>query len=109
MIKLTPNPTFKAPVLLTVPGLAEPVQLEMTFRHMPADQANEWIRNNQEKHSSAALAEIIVGWDGVLDENEQPVPFSAEALDTLLRNYRPATLEIVTAWLKEMGASRLKN
>lgn len=109
MIKLKPDPTFSAPVLLTVPGQAEPVEITMTMRHMAADQVSKWLADNDTRPSLDALAEIIVGWDGVLDESEQPVPYSTEALATLLNNYRAATPEIVVAWIREMGASRLKN
>lgn len=109
MIKLNPNPTFSAPVLLTVPGEPEPVQITMTFRHMAADKVTEWLANNETRPSLDALAEIITGWDGVQDEEGNEVSFSSDALSTLLNNYRAATPEIVVAWIREMGASRLKN
>ena len=33
---------------------------------------------------AANARKVMVGWDGIVDEQKQPVPFSDEALDALL-------------------------
>lgn len=109
MIKLNPDPTFEATVKLSVPGAADPVEINMTFRHMASDKVAAWFKENVEVRSSDALDKVIVSWTGVMGDDGQMVPYCREALDTLLKNYRPATTEILAAWQREMNESRLKN
>jgi hypothetical protein len=109
MIKLIPDPTFDALVSLTVVGLLEPIKLPMTFRHMASDKVQDWFKSNEGKKPAEALSEIIDGWNGVMGEDGKNVPYSPEALDTLLKNYPAATLEIVRAWQTELNESRVKN
>lgn len=109
MIKLKPDPEFDALVKLSVPGIAEPVELSMRFRYMNAADMIAWFKANERIESAEALDQIIVGWTGVMGEDGQSVPYSKEALATLLRNYVSATGEIVRAWRMELQESRLKN
>jgi hypothetical protein len=109
MIKLNPDPTFQAIVKLSIPGAADTVEINMTFRHMASDKVASWFKENVDVRSSEALDKVIVDWTGVMGDDGQMVPYSKEALDTLLKNYRPATTEIIAAWQREMNESRLKN
>lgn len=56
------------------------------------------------------MMEIMTGWEGqtlVLDEQDQPADFNAEALEVMFQT--PKVLDIVTSsYLKEVGA-RAKN
>lgn len=109
MIKLIPDPTFEAEAALTVPGLPEPAKVPMTFRYMDPAEVAEWFTANKETKSADALDKIIVSWSGVMGEDGQSVPYSKEALATLLKKYPPATGEIISAWRREMQESRVKN
>lgn len=109
MIKLVPDPTFEHLVKLTVPGQPGTVDLQMTFRHMSTARMAEWFVENENRPSAVALAEIIEGWSGVMGEDGQYAPYSPQALETLLKNYHPATSEIVRAWQIGLTESRAKN
>lgn len=109
MIKLNPDPTFETLVKITVPGHPAPVEVPMTFRHMPTDERVEWLKASAEKKMVDALPEIIVDWKGVMGDDGQVVPYSKEALNTLLNNYPAAATEILRAWGAELLESRIKN
>lgn len=108
MLKLVPNPTFTAPVQITVPGGALET-LRVTFRHKSADGLAAWFTANVEKSAKEALLEVIESWSGVVDEKGEEVPFSDEALDRLLHGYKPAANELITAYVKALTESRAKN
>lgn len=109
MIKLIPNPTFEQTVKLTVPDLLEPVEVVMKLKYMTAAQSGEWFKVSSEKPIDVALAEIVVGWSGVMDEQGKEAAFSKEGLQQLLIAYQPAALEIVRAWQQGLTESRVKN
>jgi len=109
MIKLVPNPTFETPVKLTVPDMIEPVEVLMNFKYMTAAQSAEWFKVGSEKAIDIALAEIVTGWTGVMDEQGKEAAFSKEALQQLLIAYQPAALEIIRAWQSGLTESRVKN
>lgn len=109
MIRLIPNPTFERQVRLTVPDLAEPVEIGMTFRHMQQAAAAKWFAAALDRPSSEAIGDIVCGWSGVLGEDGKEIVFSAEALAQLLANYAPAASEIVRAWQLGLTESRVKN
>ena len=109
MIKLIPDPTFDALVKLTVPGHPDPVEVPMTFRHMASDKVADWFKTNKGREAAAALCEVIEDWRGVMGEEGCIVPFSKDALSTLLKNYPAAAKEIFDAWIRELNESRIKN
>lgn len=109
MFKLTPNPTFKANVPLTVPGEESPVAVKFSFRHKTLVAAQKWYESNEGKLRADALDELIAGWEGIEDEQGAPVDYSKDALTALLANYPAATGEITTAYWRELTASRIKN
>lgn len=107
--KLIPNPTFKATVNLTVPGQENPGQIEFEFRHMTSDGLKAWFEDGREKTSAEALSEVIVGWNGVLNTDDNPLPFSAERLAELLANYPASGMEALSAYVNRLTESRAKN
>ena len=109
MIKLVPDPTFDALVKLTAPNLLEPVEVPITFRHMTAEQVTAWFKDNSGKQVAEAIDRILTGWTGVMGEDGQLVPYSLQALETLLKNYQPAGNEIIRAWQIGLTESRVKN
>lgn len=109
MLKLTPNPVFKADAKLTVPGEVSPAVVKFTFRHKTLAEAQKWFAANEGMPRADALDELIAGWEGVEDDHGAPVAYSKDALTALLANYAAATGEITTAYLRELTASRIKN
>jgi hypothetical protein len=109
MIKLIADPTFEVSVPLTVAGHPDPVEVQMTFRHMTMEQVSAWFKANEGKPSADALDKIISGWRGVMAEDGTNVDYSKQALATLLQNYQQAAGEITRAYVRELTESRVKN
>ena len=114
--KLNPAPQFAAAVQLTVPGQADTAVLSLTFRHQGRKALDAWVKRPSQIADGAPalndaeyLAEVIVGWDGVLDGQGGPLPFSPTAFAELLDAYPAAGTEIFTAYVKALTESRAKN
>lgn len=101
--KLQPNPTFRAPVDISVPGEAEPARIEIEFRHLGRKAVEAYFREAAGQPDVEGLAGIIVGWDGV------DTPYSPEALGQLLDAYPASALEIVEAFRGELLEAKRKN
>lgn len=109
MIRLIPNPTFKARVKFTVPGDAACALVDVEFRHKSPAALAAWWQTAQERPVAEALAEVIVGWSGVIDETGTDVPFGGDALAAFLAGHGPRSGELLTAYLTELTESRAKN
>lgn len=112
MFKLAPAPTFKAKVLVHVPGVGRVEPFQVEFRHMTQRKLQaflEEVRTKKDSEAIDALAEIIVGWDGVCDHAGDPIPFSREALATMIDIF-PSTAEaLFKAYAEELSGARLGN
>lgn len=114
MLKLTPNPTFKAKVGIPIPGEKD-VPVVFEFRHMTREELKAWVKPRLEAPPVdadaeslpdpliAAAQEVVVGWTGI-DE-----AFSPEALLVLFDNYPGSAFAIVQAFSDELGKARAKN
>jgi hypothetical protein len=109
MFKLNPTPTFTVPVPLTVPGLPEPLEVNITFRHKTRAALRAWVDAGRGKDEVALLHELIEGWSGVFDDAGAPVPYSLTALNDLVGSYWAAQEEISDAYLRELKESKTKN
>lgn len=123
VFKLNPDPTFSAFVRLTVPGNAIPARISVTFRHKTAEGVDEWYRGNVDNKASDALHEVIAGWgepaqndDGEEEPGIAPIgadgeklPYTREALVTVLANYPASASELVRGYLLALKESRVKN
>lgn len=109
MFKITPDPTFSAAVPITVPGMPEPLELAVVFRHKNRLAFNAWVDSFAGKADASILHDVIVSWSNVQDEAGQEVPYSLTALTNLLNNYAQATAELYTAYKRELTESRVKN
>jgi hypothetical protein len=108
MIRLIPNPTFKARVRFTVPG-AEDAIVDFEFRHKSPTALAAWWESMQDKSLASALAGIIVGWSGVIDEHGDEVPLTEDALAAFVAAHAPRAHELMGAYLRELTESRQKN
>ncbi len=106
IIKLNPDPTFKAVVGVSIAGHAEPVPVEFEFKYFPADEREAFFEQLKTEETSIndALGKLIVGWGKQIDS-----PFSGQALQQFLRNYPAAGKDIWHGYVCEVGASKVKN
>lgn len=103
MFKINPNPTFKATVLLSVPGADKPASITVEFKHLAKSALRDYFAGLDGKSDAEALATVITGWQGVDAE------FSVDALALLLDNYPAAAGELFEAFRRELLEARRKN
>ena len=109
MFKLNPSPTFVAQVPLSVPGLAEPLEVAITYRHKNKTALGAWMAGAAGKADAELLHEVIAGWSGMQGEDGAEVPYSLTALTDLLENYPAAHGELFKAYLRELTEAKRKN
>jgi hypothetical protein len=109
MIKLIPNPTFKARVPFTVPGADEPAVIEIEFAHRAPAALAAWWSASQELPAARAFADIVLSWSGVIDESGAEVACTPETLAQFLAGSATRGQELLRAYLRELTESRLKN
>lgn len=108
MFRITPNPTFTFEVLLSRPDSDKPVPIDITCRHKTTAELADWLNKTAESDLDM-LAEVIVGWGRVLNTDDQPLPFSREALALLLSTFPSASVELYQAYRKRLADARAKN
>ncbi len=102
MFTLEPNPTFRAPVTVHVPGQGNGAFMaEFVYLDRAARQA--YVEALVGKSNLDALAEIVVGWD------EMDVPFSRDHLEKLLNTYDTAAEGFFKAFFEELTGAAAKN
>ena len=111
MIRLQPNPQFRFKVDLSVPGSEEPARFTLIGRHQGQAALNAWAERAKDMQGQDAkfLAGVIIGWEGVLDDDGKAVPFDELALAALIDAYPGSGLAMFTAYVRELSASRTKN
>jgi hypothetical protein len=107
MLKITPDPTFKVPVQITVPGQAKPETLTVTFKYLSRESALAFFTDAAKNKTSDldCLKDIMVEWEGF----DGPFPFNEENLKTLLDNYPASGFDLLTGYRKNLFESRIKN
>lgn len=104
MLKIQPNPTFKAKVGIPVPGQAKDAQIEVEFKYMTREEWQDFLKVRGESMTDDdAAREVVVGWSGV-DE-----AFSLDALSTLLKFYPMAATAIAEVYLRELFKAKQGN
>jgi hypothetical protein len=111
MFKIVPDPTFTADAQITVPGQAEPARLRIEWRHKSRKELQAWLDQlaDRETDEAAGLDLVIVGWEGVEDQNGETVPYSKERLRHILENYPAAGADFVRSYVRSLTESRLGN
>lgn len=105
--KLTPNPTFKVIVNLSVPEQKGVAPIEFEFKYKNKTQLEVWFKENKE--TLEALNEVIVSWSGIIGPDDLPINYSKKNLSELMANYPKAGQEITTAYFNALTESRAKN
>lgn len=112
MFRITPAPTFRAGVELSVPGQPDLAVLQVTWRHKSRDAALDWAKRCR----SATLAqvpelllEVMADWHDVVDDRDQPVPLRADTLRDLIQRYAQCEARLLATYLDQLSAAREKN
>jgi len=104
MFQLQPNPTFKHPVEIPIPGSEIMGIVEFEFRHQTKKALQEWAKSaNADTLDVDYLALVIVGWENMSE------PYSRESLEALLDNYLGAGRAIFNGYLAGLSGGRQKN
>ena len=102
MLKLQPDPTFRAKVGIPVPG-SKPVSVEFEFRAMTRPQLQQYLNDSADRQDLENIGAIVCGWAGV------DSPFSTEALGQLLDNYVGSARAILDTYLEQFSKARSGN
>lgn len=104
MLKLQPNPTFRAKVGIPLPG-GEKAEVVFTFKHMTRDALERWLTGEDAAKRSdvESVMDVVSGWDGI------DADFSRDSVDALLQQYHAAARSIIGAYVSELSAARLGN
>jgi hypothetical protein len=100
-LKLTPDPTFKAPVLIPVPGGPD-ASVVFTFKHRTREQVLAWLEEDKDAGDVPTVNAVALGWD--LDDE-----FNDANIERLCQNYAGAGYAIVNTYLTELRGARTKN
>jgi len=106
MFKLNPNPTFKAQVLIPVPGGADG-KITVLFKHKGRKALQEFFASLTDEANTRtdvdALGELIADWEGV------DAKYTAENLEQLLDAYPSAAMALFDAYRNTAMAAVAKN
>lgn len=111
MFQFDPNPTFPAVVQISSPGVAEPLALDIIFKHKTKAEVLAWgerCRAATGPELATLLDEVIHGWSAQ-DRNGADVPYSAENLSQLLQNFALAHQDIHAGYLAAVSEAKRKN
>lgn len=109
MFQLDPAPTFQAAVQISVPGQADGMPLQITFRHKTKAAVSDWIVRARGRTDAEILGEVIEGWSEVRNAAGQDVPYSQAALVALLENFPASKDDLFSAYLRELTEAKRKN
>lgn len=100
-LKLQPEPTFKAKVLIPIPG-SEPGEVEFTFRHRGRKELATFGEAMTGRSDADLILDLASGWD--LDDE-----FNAETVAQMVEKYFAAPDAIWRAYIDELTKAKEKN
>jgi hypothetical protein len=103
MLKLEPNPTFKAPVLIPTPD--GDMTIEIEFKHLTRKQFDDYLKTEYDKKRTdeEAIGEFVVGWSGI------DAAFNQEALGKLVQNYHASASRMFKVYIEKLTQVGEKN
>lgn len=107
-----PAPEFFGDVSVTVPGSQALATLRLKFKHLGREALAEWVAKpgrDGVANDAEYLGAVVVGWEGVKDDQDRDVPFGQAALASLLDAYPASGREIFAAYVSALTESRAKN
>ena len=109
MFKMTQSSTYTWPVTVLMPadgGKFDKSTFDVEFRRLTVDEIKGL--EDQDETGRAQCKAIVTGWKGVVDDKGDDVPFSDNALDTMLA-WAPVRAAILTAFRESITGARAKN
>jgi hypothetical protein len=100
-LKLQPDPTFKATVLIPAAGMPD-VSLEFTFKHRTRDQLRKFVEESAERDDADTILDMATAW-------ELADAFDKENVSLLVQNYTAAARAVFDKYLDELARARVKN
>ena len=98
---LSTSPTFKAKVLIPIPGKSsEPV--EFTFKGRTREQFKDFIDGLKDREDVDVILDIASGWE--LED-----AFDKENVEMLTENYIGAARAVIEKYISELTQARLGN
>jgi len=107
-IRINHAPIFRALVAFTLAGEGEE-SCRFTFRHKTPAALIEWRKTIGTRPAHESMAEIVEGWEGVVDEDDKPVPYSPAALKSFLEAHSTRAEDLAKGYLYALTESRVKN
>ena len=100
-LKLQPEPTFKAVVMIPAAGSSD-LPLEFTFKHRTRDQLRKFVEESAERDDADTILDMASGWE--LSDS-----FNKENVTLLVQNYTAAARAVFDKYLDELARARQKN
>lgn len=110
MFKITPSPTFKTTVSVTLPGDgSETGEFVVEFKYMTPTQLSDWADANGSRQIADVLFDVIIGWDGPVDADGKAVEYTKDNLSQLLSSYYNCADQIFVAFRDGLRGAKTKN
>lgn len=100
-LSLTASPTFKANVLIPVPG-KKPVPVEFVFKGRTKKEFQAFIESIRDREDAEVILDIASGWE--LED-----AFARESVEQLLDTYIGAARAVIETYINELTSARLGN
>jgi hypothetical protein len=113
MFKIATNPSYTAQVRVDVPtdnGKSVQKVFSATFKRLSQaelDNLSDRV-SAKELNDSTLIDEVMVGWDGVADENGTPLEFNDQNLAALL-NVFPVRPTLIRTFYNSLNTAKTKN
>ena len=119
---LQQSDTYSWPITLVLPvdgGRREKHTFDGEFRRLPQSRINQIVKlarktdagyldDDEILDDQEAATELLVGWSGVVDDDNEEIPFSADKLKQLLEIPTIAG-QIVRVWFDSIEVAKKKN
>ena len=110
---LSVSETYKWPVVVELAsdgGRNEKLTFDAEFKRLPSERVKQLLNPNEDDEGltdEQFCQSYVVGWSGIKDDQGADVPFSQDALMTLLRIH-PTPSCIVRAWIESISGGKAK-
>lgn len=111
MFKLTDQATVKWPVRVQIPrdgGRSTQATFSAEFRLLPQEEVQRLVDAGAENTDNTLLREAVVDWADVADESGEPLEFTTDNLDRMLR-VTYVRVAMVAAFFEAQTGGRRKN
>ena len=84
-LNLNISQSFTTPVVIQLPA-ADAIRFEIEFKRMTGKQLDELLKNASETDATILdlVNDLVVGWNGFSDKDNQTIPFNSDNLRDLL-------------------------